>query len=211
WFVPKIQIVGKYKIVGLIHIKQVYHYENNYLVNEFQRDFNFPSNVKISSRQVEFGFPIFNNSGMYIFSLVFDNTCEHPLFQLYFPVVSYFAAIILFGFFLSSLINDINNPKAKRYVILITAVLILLGKYLASFYQFPAIFYELDLFHPQNMAISQFLPSLGDLLLWVMVVFFMAYLIHKNLRNFSVNFRQRKIRIFFISLASLVITIAFFL
>ncbi|NJK98711.1 MAG: hypothetical protein HC905_30715 [Bacteroidales bacterium] len=64
WFVPKIQIVGKYKIVGLIHIKQVYHYENNYLVNEFQRDFNFPSNVKISSRQVEFGFPIFNNSGM---------------------------------------------------------------------------------------------------------------------------------------------------
>lgn len=211
WFVTKIHEVGNYKIVGLILIKQVYNYENNYLLNEFQRDFNFPATVKISSRQVPDGYPIFNSNGMYIFSLVFDKTCEHPWFQLYIPVISYFLCIILLGFFLCLRIKNIHNPKIKRRFVLVTILLTLLLKYFTGIYHFPAIFYELDLFNPQNMAINQFIPSLGDLLLWTMVVFFISYLIYTNINHRVIKARGFYQKVLLLIVFSAVITIVFLL
>lgn len=209
WFVPKVKEVGIFRIVGLIHIKQVYKYENKYLENEFQRDFNFPSTVKISSRQVEDGYPIFNSDGMYIFSLVFDNTCQHPLFQQYFPVLSYFGAILFLGFFIIGAIDRINNVRRKKLISLVVIFLSFALKYLASINQFPNIFYELDLFQPQNMAISQYIPSLGDLILWCMLLFFAVFLLYKNFRDQRIRFRKKAHQYIFIAAASLFISLAF--
>jgi two-component system, NtrC family, nitrogen regulation sensor histidine kinase NtrY len=209
WFVPKIRQIGIYKIVGLIHIKQVYKYENKYLENEFQRDFNFPSTVKISSRQVEDGYPIFNSDGMYIFSLVFDNTCQHPLFQQYFPVLSYFGAILLFGFFVVGAIEQVKNLRKKKIISLTVIILSFVLKYLASAYQFPNIFYELDLFQPQNMAINQIIPSLGDLILWCLALFFAVYLLYKNFKPYRVHSYSKLSKYIFVSIVSLFISLAF--
>ncbi len=211
WFVTKIQEVGDWKIVGLIQIKQVYPYENKYLVNEFQPEFNFPPTVKISSRQVPDGYPIFNSNGMYIFSLVFDKTCQHPWFQLYYPVIAYLICIILLGFFLCTTINQIQKVKLKRNLIFLVIVFTIVIKYFTGYYRYPAIFYELDLFNPQNMAISQSIPSLGDLLLWAMVIFFMAYLLYKNINYLPFRIKNKYQRYALIAIASVLITSAFLL
>lgn len=211
WFVTKIHEVGKWKIVGLIQIKQVFNYENRYLVNEFQRDFNFPSNVKISSRQVPDGYPIFNSNGMYIFSLVFDNTCQHPWFQLYIPVISYFVCIILLGFFFCSYLAGIQNFKWRRRLIFLVIIIAILVKYFSGVYHYPEIFYQLDLFSPQNMAISHSIPSLGDLLIWAMLIFFISYLLFKNITYISIRIRRKTHRYFLIVIISAFISIAFIL
>lgn len=211
WFVTKIQQIGQWKIVGLIQIKQVYYYENKYLVNEFHRDFNFPPTVKISSRQVPDGYPIFNSNGMYIFSLVFDKTCEHPWFQQYIPVLSYFAFIILIGFFLCGWVSEMQNLKWKRVTIILIIVSSVIIKFITGVYHYPLIFYELDLFHPQNMAISQNIPSLGDLLLWVMLVFFNSYLLYENLKFLPIRLKNKLQRYTLILVTSVLLFVAFFL
>ncbi len=211
WFVTKIKEVGDWKIVGLIQIKQVYNYENKYLTNEFQRDFNFPSTVKISSRQVPDGYPIFNSNGMYIFSLVFDKTCEHHWFQLYIPVISYFLSIILLGFFICGRLNNITKPALKRRLIIFIILFTLLIKYITGYYHFPDIFYQLDLFSPQNMAISQYIPSMGDLLLWAMIIFFISYLLYQNITYSLIRLRNTYHRILTLMGFSMLITIIFLL
>ncbi|HEX3009984.1 MAG TPA: ATP-binding protein, partial [Bacteroidales bacterium] len=211
WFVTKIKEIGNIKIVGLLKIKQVYLYENNYLVNEFQRDFNFPSTVKISSRQVPDGYPIFNSNGMYIFSLVFDKTCQHRWFQYYIPVISYFLTIIFLGFFFCSTLSNVKNFKTRRRLIILIILKSVVLKYFSGIYHYPKIFYELDLFDPQNMAISTFIPSLGDLLLWTMVIFFISYLLYKNFRFLTIRVRNQFHRYFILAMASAFITVAFLL
>jgi signal transduction histidine kinase len=211
WFVTKIHEVGNWKIVGLIQIKQVFNYENRYLVNEFQRDFNFPSNVKISSRQVPDGYPIFNSNGMYIFSLVFDKTCQHPWFQLYIPVISYFACIVLLGFFFCSFLAGIQNFKLRRRLIFLVILIAVMIKYFSGQYHYPRIFYELDLFSPQNMAISRSIPSLGDLLLWAMLIFFISYLLFKNITYISFRIRKKVHRYLLLVFISAIISIGFIL
>lgn len=211
WFVTKFKPVKNWKIVGLIQIKQVYHYENRYLVNEFQRDFNFPSTVKISSRQVPDGYPIFNSDGMYIFSLVFDKTCQHLWFQLYIPVFSYFLFIILIGFFFCKLISRIQIRRLKRNLIIAVSLLAIILKLITGYYHFPSIFYELDLFDPQYMAISSLIPSMGDLLLWALVFFFISYLIFKNLEILFIRVRKRQHRHLMVAAISLFIIGVFFL
>lgn len=211
WYVSKIHQVGKWKIVGLILIKQVYKYENNYLVNEFQRDFNFPSTVKTSSRQVQYGYPIFDSNGMYIFSLVFDKTCQHKWFQQYIPVLAYFSAIILLGFFVCQTANLMRNFRRKRLFLLGVIILAIGLKILTGYYHYPTIFYELDLFQPQNMAISDFIPSLGDLFLWVVLIFFISYLLYENFKFFPINLKDKNQRYLLLIIVSVILYFSFLL
>jgi two-component system, NtrC family, nitrogen regulation sensor histidine kinase NtrY len=180
WYVPRTVKSGSMTIVGLIQIKQVYQYENKYLVTKFQKDFNAPSSVKISTRLLPNSFPITNSKNKYIFSLVFDRSAHHLLFQKYIPSLSYFVMILLLLWFVTRIIQQIQGAGRRNWIIIGVAIIVLLLKSLMLKLQLPKVFYDLDLFNPQYFASSELIPSLGDLLLWSIVGFFLVFLFYKS-------------------------------
>jgi two-component system, NtrC family, nitrogen regulation sensor histidine kinase NtrY len=178
WYVPRTIRSGRFTLVGLILIKQSYQYENKYLTSSFQRDFNASPTVKIATRNSPGSFPIVDCRNNFLFSLYFDQDTHHSLFQTYIPSACYLLLVIFMLWILYQVIKHIPNVRKRNRVIFITFTGIVMVKILMLHYQIPAVFYELDLFKPQYFAASEFIPSLGDLLLWTIVVsaaFFVYY------------------------------------
>jgi signal transduction histidine kinase len=178
WYVPKVRKIGRTVIVGLVLIKQVYQYDNKLLKNEFQEDFNYPSSVKISSKPVPKSFPIVDYENKYLFSLVFDVNTNHPLFELYLPALLYTLSIIFALLFVYNFIIGIKK-KPIRHVLIFLFIILAIGiRYVMVHNGVPSVFYKLDLFNPFNFAASEMLPSMGELLIWAILIFFFSVLIY---------------------------------
>ncbi len=180
WYVPVVKTIKKINIVGLIQIKQVYQFENKYLVNNFQSDFNYPSSVKISTKFIPQSHPVVNSKNRILFSLVFDSGSYHQLYQTYIPSACYALVIILVLFIIYNLVKSITDSKNKNIAIAITVFLLTAIRFFIMKIAFPRIFYSLDLFSPQYFAVSDLLPSLGDLLIWVVLIFFTVVMFYKE-------------------------------
>ena len=198
WYAPMTKKLNNVVVVGLIQIKQVYQYENKFLVNEFQADFHFPSTVKISSKVLPGSFSIVNSKMQFVFSLVFDSSAHHPFYQLYIPSWAYFSAILLILWFFYKLIQAIPNRSIRNKAIVFLAFVLFVVKYLMLEYQFPKVFYELDLFRPFIFGTPGIFPSLGDLLIWSILIFSVVFIIYKEfsfpypsekrIRNWKIHF-----------------------
>ncbi|HEY4786338.1 MAG TPA: ATP-binding protein [Bacteroidales bacterium] len=175
WYVPRTIILGKYTLVGLILIKQVYQFQNKFLTSEFQKDFNASPSVKISNRKLSNSYPIVSCHNRFLFSLVFDQDTRQPLFQAYIPSFSYFFLIIFILWVIYKIIIDIPEDKRRNKAVIYTGIAVIAIKLAMLQFQIPKVFYDLDLFKPQYFATSEF-PSLGDLLLWTIVFFALTYL-----------------------------------
>jgi signal transduction histidine kinase len=180
WYVPRTVKTGNITIVGLMQIKQVYQYENKYLVTKFQKDFNVPASVKISTKELPNSFPILNSKKIYLFSIVFDLSAHHQFFQKYIPSASYFLLILFLLWAVYKVISQIPGVYNRNRIVIFTIMGAILVKILTLKLQKPKVFYGLDLFTPQYFAASELIPSLGDLLLWSIVIFFSVFLFYKN-------------------------------
>lgn len=180
WYVPKIRKIGKTVIVGLILIKQVFQYDNKLLKTEFQKEFTYPSSVKISSKPIPKSFSIVDYQNQYLFSLVFDKNTRHPLFELYLPAVLYTLTMLFVLFFIYNFIYNTKSQRSKHVLIVLFLVIVFIFRYLMIEYSFPTVFYRLDLFNPINFAASELLSSLGELLIWAIFIFFFCILIYYN-------------------------------
>lgn len=195
WYMPYVKKINSKTIVGLILIKQVYQYENKFLVNKFQKDFSYPASVKISRKQLPNSNPIYNSNQRIIFSLVFDSGSYHALYQSYIPSTCYLIAIILILWFIYKLISLIKRQAIKNWIILLSALLLPAFKLLMQANHYPKVFYNLDLFKPQYFASSDLLPSLGDFLIWTVVIFMITFIYYKELKFSPMPIRkwQRKL------------------
>jgi two-component system, NtrC family, nitrogen regulation sensor histidine kinase NtrY len=192
WYVPRIVKTGNIAVVGLIQIKQVYQYENKFLVTKFQKDFNVPASVKISTRELPNSFPIYNSKQRYLFSIVFDTSTQHPFFQKYIPSGAYFLLIIFILWTIYNIIIQIHDRITRNRTIIITILGFIFVKIITLKLLMPRVFYELDLFYPQHFASSQLIPSLGDLLLWAITIFFLVLLFNKGFTFFySAKWQKR--------------------
>lgn len=180
WYVPKVKIIKNTKIVGLIQIKQIYQYENKYLINKFQDNFHYPSSVKISTKQLPQSHPILNSNHRIVFSLVFDSSSYHILYQTYIPSFCYFLVIIFTCLLIFHIIRNISNKGYKNISILIVFILFFAIRFLMLGIEFPKVFYGLELFKPQYFAVSDLLPSLGDLFIWTIMIFFLVLLFSRE-------------------------------
>ncbi len=201
WYVPMTKKLNSVVVVGLIQIKQVYQFENKFLINEFQPDFHFPATVKISSKILPASFPIVNSKQKFVFSLVFDSGAHHSLYQSYIPSWCYFIVILFLIWFFYELIKSISNTYIRNVAIVVLALGLLWVKYAMLQNHFPQVFYELDLFRPFIFGTHGILPSLGDMLIWSILIFSIVFIFYKE---FSVpesnmrNVRNWKVYVFLV-------------
>ncbi|MCK9399420.1 MAG: ATP-binding protein [Bacteroidales bacterium] len=170
WFRVIIKEKQNLKAIGLILIKNDFPYQNDYLVNDFQKDFNLKANVELDT--IPGSVNISANSGDFLFSLnyenIHNNSLKTNLIVFTFLLVS-FISLILLLFYLYNLFDFFRrNPLFLLLAFSFDAIFI---RFMLLYFGIPGFLYHTDLFSPYYYATSFISPSLGDLvvnsLLWL--------------------------------------------
>ncbi|MGV8091784.1 MAG: ATP-binding protein [Mangrovibacterium sp.] len=166
---------GNLDIIGLILLKKNYPLQNEYITNCFAKGFNTPESYIIQPYSPAQGFPVHDTNGEYLFSLVPGGKilCERS--QLYLPALMFLLALLLLLFFIRSFFK--SKYRHKPFILRILVLgLVLSGLYwLHIQFKIPKVCYAFDLFSPSLYAFSFMLPSLGDMLLITIFIFFWSF------------------------------------
>lgn len=172
-------------IVGLILLKSEYPYENKYLVNEFQNDFDLPAGTGLLINGEGDPNQIKNSDGEYLFSLVFNENSGTPISSyVSFLLTCLGFCMLLFSF--KKFILFQQDRLGKNAALLLLFLTIVVFRYLSIKANEPKVFYDFDLFSPLIYADSSsvWLSSLGDLLINASLLFFIVYAL---VNDFSIN------------------------
>jgi two-component system, NtrC family, nitrogen regulation sensor histidine kinase NtrY len=182
WFVPRVVRKNNTVVVGLILVKQVYQYENKLLETKFQEDFEYPPSVKIASKVVPNSFPIVDSNGSYLFSLVFDRSTEYPFYENTLPSLCYILFFLFFLWFGFRFIQSISDNTLRHKTIVVYALILSGLKVYMIYNQIPKVFYseKIPLFNPLYFAASEIMPSLGDLLIWAIIIVYFVLIFYKS-------------------------------
>jgi two-component system, NtrC family, nitrogen regulation sensor histidine kinase NtrY len=183
WYEVREKRYEDYLVRGAILIKKEYAYQNEYLVNEFQKDFALPADCEIQLMEGEYN--VFSSEGYLLCSLQYKNVKAFSEIKEHLVFTSYILAYIFLFLFLIITFKDIFRKLKYKAVWAILFCLLIAGlRYLSFKFRLPGFVYNLDVFGPKYYANSDFIPSLGDLLLNVISIFMIClFLFRYFLRN----------------------------
>ncbi len=163
--------VGNFELIGLVHIKNNYSYENQFLKNSFVPPFDLPSEFSVTTNPDKDAYPVYGQNHQYQFSIVSSGPNLLDESQLYVPAFLYLLGFI---FMLLALFRRMKQFQRKNFVPkMLVLFIILFGIYWVHvFFNIPSILTHFDIFTAQYYAQSSFLPSLGDFFLLTMLFFF---------------------------------------
>lgn len=174
WYYIQRQQLDSIDLYGLLLIKKIYPYQNKYLKNHFDREFDIPVEFEISLDK-EKGVPIFDKDDNFLFSLQHrDYGYSAPKAQHRIGAF-YGIFILLLLILISILILEIRNVRIGLSALFIWGISLLCFRYLMIQYSFPSVFSNLEIFSPTLYARSFFFPSLGDFLLNVLFLYLFIY------------------------------------
>lgn len=179
WYVVRKITTANKIFAGLILIKNDYKNQNKYLVNNFQKSFNALPDTKINTAHK--GYNIYNCKGNYLFSLEFKGNQQLDDSSVYLIFLVYLLGFIFFISFIRCLYECFHSIFPNQFVFISTFILDLsLLRFIIYYLQIPQLIFQSRLFSPLYYASSAFLPSLGDLLLDVIVILFISYFFYKH-------------------------------
>ncbi len=201
---------GMYDVWGYMLIKNQYGLQNDYLQTNYLDSYGLSPNVQISKTKTPGAFEVADSKGETLCYLDFSQ--DHSQSGLLLSIVLFLLGVG-FVFFILGLYawNRSANTVRKRYVSLgVIAFLLLALKMLMSSTFAPHALYDLELFSPFYFASSTFLNSLGDLFLLAATVFFISYLLVRNLTIHRWKIPQKNWQREMILLLYLLVNVIFF-
>ena len=155
------------RFVGLVLIKTEYPYENRFLRNGFQSAFSFTSAVRIRNSMPRIknpvpgqGYPVYDDSGQYLFSIDPDSANRSRETQMVLCLVLYLFTFFIFLMFIRQFIR--NAPyRLRNYLTLITVPVLYFFYYLLAHYRLPSAVFDLELFSSDLFARSAILAIPG--------------------------------------------------
>lgn len=207
WFVAKNIQKDNIVLIGLILVKKEYTYENQYLRNDFFKDFHVSPCASVSSLRDKKGFDIHDEHGKYLFTLHFAEDILCYSSYLTFLALIYFLGMIFFLVFLRKSLRTIRE-RWRNLGLFGLGMILILFFYIIITFRVPSICHSLDLFTPYYFSISDLLPSLGDFLIGSVLIFFFIFNIYSD---FSIpkkisqrsTFLKSLVLFFFFSLCTL--------
>ncbi len=180
-YVSVVRQLDEGRLVGLIEIKTHFPFQNDFLINGFQRDFSLDPDVEIEILEANGSESIYNEDGNYLFSLDLSDTVSANTGLKTIAISS----LLLFIFLISAGFNwQVKEAKGagKWLWISIVTLFIVAGGIAILKYSFPTLLTETKLFQPELFA-SHFFPSLGSLLVisLMAIVLGSLYYQHGNL------------------------------
>ncbi|HET6555857.1 MAG TPA: HAMP domain-containing sensor histidine kinase [Prolixibacteraceae bacterium] len=179
--------VGDHLIIGFIHIKNNYSYENQFLENKFIAPFDLPSAFRIQSEYSKSSYEIRTKEGRYLLSVMPAGTMRFNELKLYLTACLYLLGLI---FLLMALYRQMNDYLKESFPVkMITLLGILFVIYwIHILFGIPAILNHLDIFSARYYAVARWLPSLGDFFLITTLFFFWCLIFT---REYSIQGKYR--------------------
>ncbi len=165
-------------IIGLISITDDYPYENKFLKNSFHPSFKIkcPHSIIIDSKS--YNNSIFNKEGDYMFSLKKEKVCN-SFFKRNLLIAIFSTALLFLLLFGRSKFKNIGF-SIKQFI-LFSFVLIVI-RTLSQVLSFPAFLSQLRVFQPKYFAFSDLFPSLGDLLITVVLIVYLIFVFYTKVK-----------------------------
>jgi two-component system nitrogen regulation sensor histidine kinase NtrY len=179
WFVVKHTTKDNMVFIGLILIKNEYTYENQFLTNDYFKDFHMTSCASLSSLRDKKSFDIYDEHGEYLFSMHFAEEANCYSSYLFFPALIYFLGMVFSLLFLRETLKAIKR-KWRNLGLLGLGIILIVFYYIIITCKAPFICRSLDIFTPYYFSVSDILPSLGDFLICSVLIFFFLYNIYRD-------------------------------
>ncbi len=148
--------------IGLILVKNDYAYQNEYLQNDFQEDFDLLPASVIDT--VPGTYNITSNDGEFLFSLrtgAGGNITATTNYLILFSLLICLVSLLLLLFYIYQLFDFFKTRQVLLFIAFFIDALIL--RFLLLYFELPGFLYQTDLFGPYLYATSFISPSLGDL------------------------------------------------
>ncbi len=180
WFLPKTVQTGNETIVGLLRIYTDYGFENDLIINGFEKNFRLPANTRLSTGKEQSEFHIHNDEGRFLFALLFDENRVNTSFIL-FPMFLWIASFILFLFLIMSFVRSFIRKGHNILAVCICFLIFLLFYSLILITGKPEVFYRTELFSIYRFTLNEIIPSLGHLLIISILISVFSYVFYKYL------------------------------
>jgi two-component system, NtrC family, nitrogen regulation sensor histidine kinase NtrY len=176
-----------YTYVGFLLVKRSYGYENEYIKNEFNQCFDLPDHTRISL--VPSGHDVYNEKGEYLFSLIFPEKSEIRDSLAILMLILYLSVLLLIVAGLYYMYRGLNTIyKEKKWVFAFFVADVIILRAALFYFGIPDILYASKLFGPSYLAISVFLPSLGDLIVNASLLLMVSWYFFKSFKfNFETS------------------------
>ncbi len=191
WYLKHSVKTDLYHLTGISLIKEQYEYQNKFLLNEFTDEFSITHQPSIHIGNYVDQFTINDVNGTYLMSLDFDTHNFISPFSIS-ALVLYCISFSLLILIIIRLHKRFNNKSFSNLLLIVSFLSI---SALGVFFVQTAIPYELsqyNLFSPLTFAVSDWLPSLGSLLVYsiFMLLFsFCFYRYFKAPKSVQTNYR----------------------
>lgn len=174
WFITKTVQSGGEKIIALLRIRNEFGFANDLVKNGFVNSFDLPENTGLSFNKNNSGFPVFNKAGMWLFSLIYPDV-KKPSYFIIAPLVLWSLAFILLILLVFRMVSYLA-ARGRNFLAVLCGLLIFILIYtLVLFARKPAVFFETEIFSPYRFSLDPFIPSLGHLLIFSILISVFAY------------------------------------
>lgn len=180
WYLVQHHQLLNRSIFSLTPIHNDYAFENQYLINRFNPRYNMPDFVQLSEVTSPEEVEILSLNGEYLFSLNTDEflLANTPRFHFIFIWI---LVLVTFFLVLNKIARNLWAMKQYLFAAVIVIAIPFWLRWLMLEFQLPPPFYALKLFSPTVFASGYWLPSLGDLLINVLILLWAAMFYARNL------------------------------
>ncbi len=180
WYVCKTYANLPYRVIGFITLKHEYSEENRFLKSGFQRTFNLPPEIDIYPEKKDGALWVNDWNGNFLLSLITAGIPKYQVLRKYLPAILYFLSFIILLQLFTVYMKRLPQGIQKNWAITGMGLLFLLFRFSQTIFRIPLALYHIELFSPVYFANSELLPSLGDLLLNTIIIFFLIIAFHRD-------------------------------
>ena len=165
---------GDFSVICYIPVMSDYHYQNEYLRNNFSKDLLSSNTLQIASLNDKEVFNIRNLGGKYLFSVKLKMPAPNSFYN-YLELLMWIMAITFALIFLTHLCISIANKGNVGFAVLLLFSSVLAFRLIDLQNRWLSRYFDIELFDPKHYASSYFFPSIGEFFLnilsftWVLV------------------------------------------
>lgn len=208
WCLVKSQKIREYTVIGMIHLKNMYPYQNEFLRNHINQSLSKISICDISPDKNENA--IHSKDGNYLFSLIFHKNAKISDGRLFILFFTYLAAFIFFVLLLYYGHKKLNPFKSELFFVAAFSLDLILVRGILFYFKIPNSLYNSELFGPSIYASSELLPSLGDLFVNILVLISIVFVVYKHFPLGTTTREKSDIRRYFVLFTLLFHVVIFF-
>ncbi len=187
YVIPHYKTNKKQTAVSVITVKSEYQYENEFLRNVIHPSFDIQSDFDITHDDVQSENAIYSTDGNYLFTFSLENSDNATLKRrTAFPFM--LLAVLLLLLYAQKGIKRNRLSNRKFFIIVIIAIA---TRAAIQVFMSNHLYSQLSIFSPKHFAASPIFPSIGDLLISVVLVFYLLFVYYfkvhlKRLDKFTI-------------------------